>query len=768
MVWKGVEDHSSPKDGELYFQPAKIPAELEEYLKGTATAIDTKRLTSEVPCTQLWQLTPSKYSGSLNCLGTPCSFSRWFSLVRIWAPWLAPRHGQDTYNPKETALLSAFLRSDGLHLVILPISGVDDALCVLRSDSKGNVIFHQKRDSNNFDEGQVLVAAGRTFEAALAAAVYRARRIVSHNRSMSDQETSEMKRLCMAIPEPEWMENWYDGLAYCTWNGLGPELNQQKIFHALDMLKASNIKITSLIIDDSWQSLNNAGESQFKRGCTDFEANKEGFPNGLGYTVTEIRDNHPNIEHVAVWHALFGNWGGISPTGNIAKEYKTKQVRIQPVELGVAERTMTIVDADDAARYFNDFYKFLLESRVDSVKTDAQFFLDLLQESEDRRRFTTTYQDAWTIASLRYFATKSISSMSQIPQIMFHTQLPTDKPRLVLRNSDDFFPDVPASHPWHIFTNAHNALFTSHLNVIPDWDMFQTRHPYASFHAAGRCISGGPITITDEPGKHDIDLINQITAETTQGKTVVLRPDVVGKSIGVYTAYEEERLLKVGTFVGGKGGISILGCFNVSQRPLYEFVHLSDFRGIEEDDEYTIYSYNTGTLSQPMTLEGRFPIVSLDLDRRGWEILTAYPLRSFTLRGSQGMKDQATRIAVLGLLGKMTGAAALLGSSTEIGETGRLKIKATLKALGVLGKQRLIPSVQRKLTSSGIYISTLQSFSIRDHFIILIYNRAIPIDTVSISKTSTSILEIDVQRAWNEMGLNRGWSNELSVDVFIK
>ncbi|KAL8958994.1 MAG: hypothetical protein Q9193_004056, partial [Seirophora villosa] len=54
--------------------------------------------------------------------------------------------------------------------------------------------------------------------------------------------------------------------------------------------------------------------------------------------------------------------------------------------------------------------------------------------------------------------------MSQIPQILFHTQLTTNKPRLMVRNSDDFFPGVPSSHPFHIFTNAFNALLTSHLN----------------------------------------------------------------------------------------------------------------------------------------------------------------------------------------------------------------------------------------------------------------------------------------------------------------
>ena len=38
------------------------------------------------------------------------------------------------------------------------------------------------------------------------------------------------------------MENWYDGLTYCTWNALGQDLNESKIYDALDILKANKIK----------------------------------------------------------------------------------------------------------------------------------------------------------------------------------------------------------------------------------------------------------------------------------------------------------------------------------------------------------------------------------------------------------------------------------------------------------------------------------------------------------------------------------------------
>lgn len=79
--------------------------------------------------------------------------------------------------------------------------------------------------------------------------------------------------------------------------------------------------------------------------------------------------------------------------------------------------------------------------------------------------------------------------MSQTQQTMFHSLLQDKTPKVMHRNSDDFFPDITDSNPWHIFVNAHNALLDRHLNVIPDWDMFQTsKSPLPSslnFHIQG-------------------------------------------------------------------------------------------------------------------------------------------------------------------------------------------------------------------------------------------------------------------------------------------
>ncbi|KAL9048112.1 MAG: hypothetical protein Q9206_006237, partial [Seirophora lacunosa] len=384
VLWhNGHEDQSwkelALKELESPDQPTP-PAGLENYLKDYSQQFSVHQVDSETPNTQLWSLTSSvkaaegKASGITDTsLGTPRSFSRWFSLIRIWSPWLAPRHGEGQFSPTEDAVLSSFLRKDGLHLVLLAVSGVDDVLTVFRPDGHGSVIVHSKNDATEESQVRVLAAVGTTFNTALAAVMYHARKIVAGTDTMSDTHKKEMEHALEKDVKAEYMTNWYDGLTYCTWNALGQNLDEQKIFDALQILKDKDIEVTNLIIDDNWQSLDHEGKSQFQRGWTDFDAHKDGFPNGLKHTTTTIRDQHPNIQHIAVWHALLGYWGGVSPTGNISKNYKTRTVRKAE---GLVGGEMTVVHEDDVPRMYDDFYKFLLESGIDSVKTDAQFFLD--------------------------------------------------------------------------------------------------------------------------------------------------------------------------------------------------------------------------------------------------------------------------------------------------------------------------------------------------------------------------------------------------------
>lgn len=354
---------------------------------------------------------------------------------------------------------------------------------------------------------------------------------------------------------------------------------------------------------------------------------------------------------------------------------------------------MTVVEKDDVRRFYDDFYNFLSSCGVDGVKIDVQCLLDALTSATVRQDLTNTYLDAWNIASLRNFNDKATSCMSLAPQIIFHSQLPHNRPRLPCRNSDDFIPGDPSAQPWHVWANAFNSILTRHLNVVPDWDMFQSAGPDAAFHAAARCISGGPVCISDVPGEHDVDLLAQVTARTIRGGVVVLRPSVPARAMDPYVSYGDGILLKVGGYNGpclprplhfpsqltelgsSRAGTPIFAVFNVSSTPITELLHLSAFPGAA-GGPYVVASHVHRTVTAALDPDDPAALLTLTLGVRAFDVLTAFPLESVG----------GVEVANLGLRGKMTGAVVV--ASSVASETGknRVFLDTSLKALGVLGK----------------------------------------------------------------------------------
>lgn len=264
--------------------------------------------------------------------------------------------------------------------------------------------------------------------------------------------------------------------------------------------------MSNLIIDDGWQSLvwlivipvdawlsayllksqDSRNGNQLNQRWTDFEADPKAFPGGLKNFVRRVREDYPHITHVAVWHALvsrgpfcalvkwtetcqLGYWGGISPGSWISKHYKTWHVPVQHEDDTGTE--IDLISADDARKFYEDFYNFLGRSGIDAVKTDVQCALDTLTDARQRSPLTEMYLSSWTTAYLQHFSDRTISCMSQKPYILFSYQLsPQMGPPIPWRNSHDYYPNANEAHAWHIFCNAHNALLASYLNVVPDWE----------------------------------------------------------------------------------------------------------------------------------------------------------------------------------------------------------------------------------------------------------------------------------------------------------
>jgi hypothetical protein len=213
-----------------------------------------------------------------------------------------------------------------------------------------------------------------------------------------------------------------------------------------------------------------------------------------------------------------------------------------------------------------------------------------------------------------------------------------------------------------------------HLNVLPDWDMFQTDHGFSWYHAAARCLSGGPIYVTDVPGEHDVTLIEQMTARTIDGRLIILRPERIGKTSELYVGQSEPRLLKVQT---SHQGASLLGVFNVGTQSLREFITISDFADTSPTTAYVIHRHRHGALMGSTTDQNEPFASEVQIAKGDFEILTAHPIHVFG----------KSQVAVLGLIDKLTGAAAITKLSyrsytTPLG----IRIQVSLKGLGRLGE----------------------------------------------------------------------------------
>jgi hypothetical protein len=587
---------------------------------------------------------------------------RYMCIIRAEPFWYGAVHDGEYFHLSEHAILASFLTKSGQYISLLSFNGVDDFYQVFIGGPEGKVTLAGRNDSPSAAPLSFVAAVASDRQESIAEVMAQARQL---NESTPKTQSLLEKALASASGSPE--DDFFDNLGYCTWNGLGAELTEDKILNGLEKLTEAGVVFNTLLIDDNWQTLGNTkldpSESGW-RGWKAFQANKEGFPNGLSGLIKKVKERYPHIQYVGVWHAILGYWAGLSHDTELAKTYKTRMTRCK-VRLSVTTDVL-IVDPVDVHRMYDDFYAFLRSEGVDFVKTDVQHLLAMLVNPVDRQDVPAAYQSAWTTAYLKHFQGRAIGCMSQIPQVTFHSLLQGRTPRILVRNNDDFFPEIPGSHPLHIWTNAHNALLTQHLNTLPDWDMFQTSHTYSSYHGAARAISGGPVLITDTPGEHGTALINQMTATTPAGKQIALRP-AVATALDFFESYAKGPILKVATStVTGSG---IIGTFNAGEGERESLIPYADFqRAAKSSEAFVVRSFRTGRLFTFDTPVSK--LVKMKLEPRGWDILTASPVRSFG----------KSLVAVLGLLDKMSGAAGV--TKVDVSESS---VAVEIKALGNLG-----------------------------------------------------------------------------------
>lgn len=435
---------------------------------------------------------------------------------KLW--WMAQRMGEKGSDvPRETQFLLVESRGvgdeDAAYVVFLPLvegafrasiqGGAGDALdlCVESGDDDTRAA--------SFERALFVGAAESDPFAAISGAVAAAKSALRTFRVRAEKK----------------LPGIVDYFGWCTWDAFYQDVTQEGVEAGLRSLIAGGAPPKFVIIDDGWQSVGtdtneSAGEDKppLLSRLTGIKENSK-FQNaddpaaGIK-TVVRLAKEEYRLKYVYVWHAITGYWGGVRP----GAEHYRSSMQFPKVSPGVMENEpgmktdvltmqgLGLVHPRAVYRFYDELHAYLAAAGVDGVKVDVQCILETLGAGHGGRvQLTRQYHQALDASIAKNFPENGIiACMSHNTDALY-----CSKQTAVVRASDDFYPRDPASHTIHIASVAYNSVFLGEF-MLPDWDMFHSLHQAGDYHGSARAISGGPVYVSDAPGKHNFELLKKI------------------------------------------------------------------------------------------------------------------------------------------------------------------------------------------------------------------------------------------------------------------
>ncbi|KAI3503468.1 hypothetical protein L1887_31910 [Cichorium endivia] len=338
-----------------------------------------------------------------------------------------------------------------------------------------------------------------------------------------------------------------DKFGWCTWDAFYLTVHPQGVFEGVRGLVEGGCPPGLVLLDDGWQSISHNDDPIDSEGINrtvagqqmpyrlikfiennkfqSYESPKSDTPDkGMRAFVRDLKLNFKSVDYVYVWHAICGYWGGLRPNTYGLPESNMVQPMLSPglekttEDLAVdkiVKNGVGLVPPEKVDQLYEGLHSHLESVGIDGVKVDVINVLEMLSEDYGGRvELAKAYYKALTSSLKNHFKGNAvIASMEHCNDFML---LGTEAIALG-RVGDDFVRADPLENPtdtfWlqgcHIVYCAYNSLWMGNF-IQPDWDMFQSTHPCAKFHAASRAISGGPIYVSDSVGKHNFDLLKTL------------------------------------------------------------------------------------------------------------------------------------------------------------------------------------------------------------------------------------------------------------------
>lgn len=308
-----------------------------------------------------------------------------------------------------------------------------------------------------------------------------------------------------------------DFFGWCTWDAFYQDVTQSGVEAGLHSLTSGGAPPKFVIIDDGWQSVESDAASPKENSLPRLIGTKANNKfQSMESMVSTAKDKY-GLKYVYVWHALTGYWGGVRPDAEGMEEYEST-IKYPKISPGVAENEpwmktdiltlqgLGLMDPKSVHKFYNELHSYLAAIGINGVKVDVQSILETLGTGHGGRvELAKQYHHALDASILKNFPDNGY-----IACMCHHTDaLYCAKQTAVVRASDDFYPRDPVSHTIHIASVAFNSVFLGEL-MVPDWDMFHSLHPAGEYHASARAISGGPVYVSDAPGKHNFELLRKL------------------------------------------------------------------------------------------------------------------------------------------------------------------------------------------------------------------------------------------------------------------
>lgn len=316
--------------------------------------------------------------------------------------------------------------------------------------------------------------------------------------------------------------DFFNYIGWCTWNSYGHKLHSKEVEKGLQTFADKGIHLPWLLLDDGWNKVSAYGTGTLQQ----WEAFEERFPDFKNW-IAKTKKRY-KIREIGVWHAFNGYWAGIDTSSALFSS--TKDMLVPYIDKVAWDHKDSDTfwgpspQGDKARSFYRTWHTYLQEQGIGFVKVDNQLIGDRITKGSGTSwgRGTAALQHHLHESVKEHFDGRIINCMDMTTDAVYHFG---DSP--IGRSSEDFFPDnqsytiTAGGAAVHVLCNVYNSLWWSQL-VWPDFDIFQSHHPQAEYHAMARVLSGGPVYLTDYPGMQVTEVYRLLAGNDGR----ILRADV--------------------------------------------------------------------------------------------------------------------------------------------------------------------------------------------------------------------------------------------------